>query len=149
MNFTDSVKQVQGILDKDDNWRLTLEAKVKTFNLKVNGKVVVDHIFSHSFKHELDLDVNGKFLLSLLNKIPGENLDICFMEDKKYIILKKHGADNLTSLLSIVRRRDDHTNEALQEGTNIAADDDKEKLKDIWTNISILFQEGFRIIAKL
>lgn len=103
-DFTDSVTAITDVLDPEDNYRLSLTLKGNTLNLK-NDKVDVSHEFENSFDHELDVDVNGSFLLSLLNDMGGEDLDICFAEGKNTVIFKPHNMEGHTSLLSTVRRR--------------------------------------------
>ena len=103
-DFTDSVMAITDVLDPEDNYRLRVIFKDKTLILK-NDKVDVTHEFEDPFEHELDVDLNGSFLLSLLNDIGGENLDICFQEGKNSVIFKSKGVVGHTSLLSTVRRR--------------------------------------------
>jgi len=148
-DFTSSVKNVIALLDICDNYRLTLEAKGKTFNLKSDGKIRVEHLLDHELEHQLDVDVNGEFLLSLLNKIPGDNLDICFMEGKNFIIFREQGNDNLTSLLSIVRRKSETQNDTLdselmirRKGVDRPTNDIKEKLRASLRDISIWVGES-------
>ena len=104
MDFTDSVITVMDVLDPEDNHRLTLNFRGNELMLK-NDRVEASHKFDDAFGAELDIDVNGIALASILRDFIGEYLEAHFTKNNNYIIFKSKDNDKHTALLTIVRRR--------------------------------------------
>ena len=104
MDFTDSVITVMDVLDPEDNHRLTIKFNGNELTLK-NDRVEVSHKFDEAFGSELDVDVNGVVLSSILRDFTGEYLKVSFNKNDNYIIFKSKDNDKHTALLTIIRRR--------------------------------------------
>jgi len=104
MDFTDSVITVMDVLDSEDNHRLTINFNGSDLMLK-NARVEALHKFDNIFGAELDIDVNGIALASILRDFTGEYLEAHFTKNNNYIIFKSQGDDSHTALLTVVRRR--------------------------------------------
>jgi len=104
VDFTDSVITAMDVLDPEDNHRLTLNFSGNELMLK-NDRLEISHKSDDAFGSELDIDVNGIALASVLRDFTGEHLEIHFNKDNNYIIFKSKGDDKHTALLTIVRRR--------------------------------------------
>lgn len=104
MDFTDSVVSVMDVLDPEDNSRLTLSLSGNKLLLK-NDRVEVIHEFDENFESELDVDINGVFLASLLKDFTGDTLEIYFTPGNNYIVFKSKDDDKHTALLTVVLRR--------------------------------------------
>jgi len=103
-DFTDSVITVMDVLDPEDNHRLTINFSGNELILK-NDVVEALHKFDDAFGTELDIDVNGVALASILRDFTGEYLEAHFTKNNNYIIFKSKDDDKHTALLTIVRRR--------------------------------------------
>ena len=103
-DFTDSVITVMDVLDPEDNHRLTINFSGNELILK-NDVVEALHKFDDVFGTELDIDVNGVALASILRDFTGEYLEAHFTKNNNYIIFKSKDDDKHTALLTIVRRR--------------------------------------------
>lgn len=104
IDFTDSVHTVMDVLDPEDNNRLTLNFSGKVLTLR-NDRVESVHEFGDTFEHELDTDINGEFLDSILNDFIGEDLSITFAKDNNYIVFQSVENPSHTSLLTTIKRR--------------------------------------------
>lgn len=102
--FADSVSAVMDVLDPEDNSRLTLKFDNNTLTLK-NDRVESVQEFEESFGTNIDIDVNGEFLDSILNGFFGESLELHFTEGNNYIVFKSPENTKHTALLTIVKRR--------------------------------------------
>jgi len=103
LDFSDTVNTVMDVLDKEDNHRLSMTFAGNSLKLK-NDLVETTQEFEESFAHELDIDVNGEYLDSILRDFSGTMLDIHFTPGNNYIVFKGED-ENHTALLSIVKRR--------------------------------------------
>jgi len=104
IDFTDSVIAVLDVLDPEDNYRLTLNFDGKRFLLK-NDRVEAVHDFDEDFAANLDVDINGMFLASILRDFIGEHLEIRFTEGNNYVIFRPENDDKHIGLLTIITRR--------------------------------------------
>jgi len=105
VNFTDNVIAVMDVLDQEDNSRLTLNFTDNVLKLK-NDRVEVENTFAEAFETNLDVDVNGEYLASILKDFnKGENIEIRFVEGESYLVFKSIEDDKHTALLTIVHRR--------------------------------------------
>jgi DNA polymerase III sliding clamp (beta) subunit (PCNA family) len=104
LDFSDSVKTVMDVLDPEDNNRLTIKVEGNKIILR-NDKTEAVHEFERPFEHELDMDVNGLFLESLLRDYKDDVVRIEFGDKNPYIIIKSPNNENQTSLLTMLKRR--------------------------------------------
>jgi len=104
LDFYDNVHTVVGVLDTEDNSRLSVTFKGNTLKL-ANDKVDVEQNLDNDFGDGLDVDLNGVFLDSLLKDFKADNIHIYFDPTKKYIVLKSAEDDKHTSLITLVKRR--------------------------------------------
>ena len=105
VNFTDNVIAVMDVLDPEDNSRLTLNFTDNILRLK-NDRVEVENPFDEPFGTNLDVDVNGEYLASILKDFnKGEDIEIRFIEGESYLVFKSIEDDKHTALLTIVHRR--------------------------------------------
>lgn len=104
-DLIDTVSTASSVLDKEDNNRLTMKFSDNKLILK-NDKLEATQEFDYTFEHELDIDVNGAFLLQLLLDFVGTDLEICFNEDTlKPVVFRIKDNPLHTSLLMPLRRR--------------------------------------------
>lgn len=103
-DFTDTVNTVMDVLDPEDNYRLTLNFNGKKLLLK-NDRVEAIHDFDVEFASNLDVDINGMFLASILRDFMGERLEVHFTEGNNYLIFKPENDDKHVALLTVVTRR--------------------------------------------
>jgi len=103
LDFSDTVNTVMDVLDPEDNKRLSVAFSGNSVTLK-NDVVETTQDFEEPFAHELDIDVNGEYLDSILRDFTGTILDIHFTPGNNYIVFKGDD-ENHTALLSIVKRR--------------------------------------------
>lgn len=105
VNFTDNVISVMDVLDPEDNNRLTLNFTDAVLKLK-NDRVEVENTFDEPFGANLDVDVNGEYLASILKDFnKGENIEIRFVEGESHLVFKSTEDDKHTALLTVVHRR--------------------------------------------
>ncbi len=104
IDFTDTIHSVMDVLDPEDNHRLTLNFAGNVLNIK-NDRVESTEEFDDIFDADLDVDVNGEFLDSLLHDFMGEHMEIHFTEGNNYIVMKSSGSDKHTALLTLVKSR--------------------------------------------
>lgn len=104
IDFTDTIHSVMDVLDPEDNHRLTLNFVGNVLNIK-NDRVESTEEFDDPFDADLDVDVNGEFLDSLLHDFIGEHMEIHFTEGNNYIVMKSSGSDKHTALLTLVKSR--------------------------------------------
>ena len=103
-DLVDSVSASIGVLDPEDNNRLTIRFEGNKMMLK-NDRVEAVHEFDYQFEHDLDVDINGSYLLSMITNFIGENLEICFIDNNKPIIFRSKDNPDHTALLMLLRRR--------------------------------------------
>ena len=103
-NLVDSISAVSSVLDAEDNFRLSLTFENSSLILK-NDKVDDVHEFEVPFEHNLSIDINGMFLLSVINNFVGEYLEVCFVDNTKPVIFRAKDNPYYTSLLTLLRRR--------------------------------------------
>jgi len=95
---------VVGVLDQEDNNRLTIVFNDNKMLLK-NDRLEVVHEFDYKFEHNLDVDINGVYLLAMITNFVGKTLEICFIDNNRPLIFRdKENIDN-TALLMLLRRR--------------------------------------------
>jgi len=104
LSFYDSVHTVMDVLDPEDNHRLSLCLSGNKVVLK-NDKVESEQESTVTFEDELDIDINGEFLDSLLKDFMSEFIEIHFTPENNYVVFKSADDPNQKSLLTIVRRR--------------------------------------------
>ena len=104
VDFTDTIHAVMDVLDAEDNHRLTLNFNDKTLTIK-NDRVDSVQTFDEPFESNLDIDVNGEFLDSLLHDFIGESLELNFTDGNNYIVFKASDNEKHTALLTVVKRR--------------------------------------------
>jgi DNA polymerase III sliding clamp (beta) subunit (PCNA family) len=102
--FYDAIYSVMDVLDVEDNNRLSITIRDNTLFLK-NDKVESEQEFDESFGSELDVDVNGALLESLLKDFVSDSLQIDFTPGNNYIVFSDPDNANHTSLLTTVKRR--------------------------------------------
>jgi len=102
--FYDAIYSVMDVLDVEDNNRLSITIRDNTLFLK-NDKVESEQEFDESFGSELDVDVNGVLLESLLKDFVSDSLKIDFTPGNNYIVFSDPDNANHTSLLTTVKRR--------------------------------------------
>jgi DNA polymerase III sliding clamp (beta) subunit (PCNA family) len=103
LDFSDTVNTIMDVLDPEDNRRLSVMFAGNSLTLK-NDLVETTQEFEEPFAHELDVDVNGEYLDSILKDFSGTMLDVHFTPGNNYIVFKGED-ENHTALLSIVTRR--------------------------------------------
>jgi len=103
-DLIDSMSTVVGVLDQEDNNRLTIVFNDNKMLLK-NDRLEVVHEFDYKFEHNLDVDINGVYLLAMITNFVGKTLEICFIDNNRPLIFRdKENIDN-TALLMLLRRR--------------------------------------------
>ena len=95
---------MQGILNPDDHFRLTIELKKGKLNLyndnaKFKSSLKLDH------GTDFIIDVNGKLLKRTIESIMDEELLMKFSDDKGVLIFDSAGSENQKSLMTPIRRR--------------------------------------------
>ena len=103
-DLIDSVSAAVSVLDPEDNHRLSMIFSGNQLTLK-NDRIEAIHEFDNEFEHDLDIDVNGAFLLSMVSDFVGKHLEICFVDNSKPVIFRAKGNEDHTSLLMLLRRR--------------------------------------------
>jgi DNA polymerase III sliding clamp (beta) subunit (PCNA family) len=103
LDFSDTVNTVMDVLDPEDNRRLSITFAGSSLTLK-NDLVETTQDFEEPFLHELDIDVNGEYLDSILRDFSGNMIDVHFTPGNSYIVFKGED-ENHTALLSVVKRR--------------------------------------------
>lgn len=103
-DLIDSVSVANSVLDSEDNHRLTMQFKGDELTLK-NDRIEAVHKFDEEFEYDLDVDINGSFLLSMISDFIGEYLEICFVDNTKPVIFRVKDNQDHTSLLMLLRRR--------------------------------------------
>ena len=104
LDFADSVHTVMDVLDPEDNHRLTITFSDTKLLLK-NDVVESVQEFDDPFEANLDIDINGEFLDSILYNFVGEKLELHFTDGNNYIVFKSPENDKHTALLTVVKRR--------------------------------------------
>lgn len=104
LDFLDSVHTVMDVLDPEDNSRLSIIFEGSNLTLR-NDIVESVQDFNDPFEANLDIDVNGEFLDSILSGFVGEKLELHFTEGNNYIVFKSPESDKHTALLTVVKRR--------------------------------------------
>ncbi len=104
VDFADSVHAIMDVLDPEDNSRLTLNFNDNTLTLK-NDRVESVQEFEEIFGANIDIDVNGEFLDSILKDFFGEQLEIHFTKGNNYIVFRSPENTKHTALLTVVKRR--------------------------------------------
>lgn len=104
VDFVDSVHAVMDVLDPEDNNRLTLKFKDDSLTLR-NDRVESVHKFDDPFGIDIDIDVNGEFLDSILKDFIGAELELYYKEGNNYIVFKSPDNAKHTALLTVVKRR--------------------------------------------
>jgi DNA polymerase III sliding clamp (beta) subunit (PCNA family) len=102
--FADSVNTVMDVLDPEDNSRLTLNFANDTLTLR-NDVVESVQDFEGVYGGDIDVDVNGEFLDSILKDFFGDHIELHFTEGNNYIVFKSPHTTKHTALLTIVKRR--------------------------------------------
>jgi len=103
IDFSDTVNTVIDVLDEEDNSRLSINFSGNTLTLK-NDLVEATQEFDEHFEHELDIDVNGEYLDSILRDFTGTALSLHFTPGNNYIVFTGE-EESHTALLSVVKRR--------------------------------------------
>jgi DNA polymerase III sliding clamp (beta) subunit (PCNA family) len=104
VSFFDTVHTVMDVLNPEDNNRLSLLFKGNELFLK-NDVIETSQNFDEPFGEELNIDINGEFLDSILTDFYSENLEIHFTPGVNYIVFKAPDDHKHTALLTIVKRR--------------------------------------------
>lgn len=104
IDFVDTVHTLMDVLDPEDNSRLTVTFRGNELVLK-NDVVNSVQDFGEPFATELDVDINGEFLDSLLKDFSSDRLEVHFTEGSNYLVFKSPESDKHTALLTIVKRR--------------------------------------------
>lgn len=104
LDFSDSVHTVMDVLDPEDNSRLSIVFDGSNLTLR-NDVVESVQDFNAPFAADLDIDVNGEFLDSILRDFTSEKLELHFTEGNNYIVFKSPDSDKHTALLTVVKRR--------------------------------------------
>lgn len=95
---------VQGILDSDDHFRLTVElkkGKLKLYNDNVEFKSNLKLEYVDNFI----IDVNGKLLKQTIESIMDDEILMKFSDDKGVLIFDSANKENQKSLMTPIRRR--------------------------------------------
>lgn len=100
----DNVAAATGVLDAEDNFRVTINFTDNIFTLK-NDRIETHHEFDTSFAHNLDTDVNGAFLLAMISHFSGDELELCFTDNSNSIIFRSKDNIDHTTLLTRLKRR--------------------------------------------
>jgi DNA polymerase III sliding clamp (beta) subunit (PCNA family) len=103
LDFSDTVNTIMDVLDPEDNRRLSLTFSGNALTLK-NDRVETSQEFDDAFEHELDIDVNGECLDSILRDFSGTTLEVRFTPGNNYIVFRGED-ENHTALLTVVKRR--------------------------------------------
>jgi DNA polymerase III sliding clamp (beta) subunit (PCNA family) len=104
LDFVDTVHTLTDVLDPEDNNRLTLAFQGSQLILKNDVANTVQD-FGEPFETELDVDVNGEFLDSLLKDFTSDRLEVHFTEGNNYLVFKSPESDKHTALITVVKRR--------------------------------------------
>ena len=104
IDFSDTVHGVMDVLDPEDNHRLTVNFNDSTLLLK-NDMVESTQTFDESFGANLDVDINGEFLDSILHDFVDEYIEIHFTPGNNYVVLKSPDNKKHTALITVVKRR--------------------------------------------
>jgi len=104
VDFTDTIFTIQDVLDPEDNNRITLNFNENKLLIK-NDRVEATQEFDGNFEAELDIDVNGVFLASLLKDFIGKDLELRFVPENNYLTFVSKDDDKHTALLTVVLRR--------------------------------------------
>lgn len=104
LDLYDNVHTVIGVLDTEDNSRLSLTFKGNQMILS-NDKAESKQEFDEVFDTELDVDINGVFLDSILNDFKADNIQIHFDPSVNYLVLKSAENEKHTALITLVKRR--------------------------------------------
>lgn len=104
VDFVDSVFSAMAVLDEEDNNRLTIQTEGSKLILK-NDQLEAVHEFDDVFESDLEFDVNGAYLASILKDFSGDNLKIYYENEDIYIVIKSEEADDHTALLTTLKRR--------------------------------------------
>jgi DNA polymerase III sliding clamp (beta) subunit (PCNA family) len=104
LDFADTVNTVMDVLDPEDNSRLTITFEGNKLLLK-NDVVESVQDFDEPFEANLDIDINGEYLDSILRDFVGEKLEIHFTEGNNYVVFKPPGNSKHTALITVVKRR--------------------------------------------
>ena len=104
LDFSDGVHTVMDVLDPEDNHRLSITFAGNELLLK-NDVVESTQEFDDPFESNLDIDINGEFLDSILNDFTSEKLELHFTDGNNYIVFKAPESDKHTALLTVVKRR--------------------------------------------
>jgi DNA polymerase III sliding clamp (beta) subunit (PCNA family) len=100
----DNVSAANSVLDGEDNYRLTMSFAGNQLTLK-NDRIEIKHEFEQPFEYDLDIDINGAFLLSMITNFVGSQLEICFIDNGKPVVFKSKESPDHTALLTLLRRR--------------------------------------------
>jgi len=103
-DFTDTIFTIQDVLDPEDNNRVTLNFNENKLLIK-NDRVEAIQEFDGNFEAELDIDVNGVFLASLLKDFIGKDLELRFVPENNYLTFVSKDDDKHTALLTVLLRR--------------------------------------------
>ena len=103
-DLIDSISAANSVLNAEDNNRLTMQFNGNELTLK-NDRIEAVHKFDEEFAYDLDIDINGAFLLSMISDFIGEYLEICFIDNAKPVIFRAKDNEDHTSLLMLLRRR--------------------------------------------
>ena len=104
LDFADTVSTVMDVLDPEDNSRLTITFEGNKLLLK-NDVVESVQDFDEPFESNLDIDINGEYLDSILRDFIGEKLEVHFTEGNNYVVFKPPGNSKHTALITVVKRR--------------------------------------------
>ena len=104
LDFYDTIHTVMDVLDPEDNSRLTINFTDNVLTLR-NDKVESVQTFDESFTANLDIDVNGEVLDSILRDFIGDDIEIHFTEGNNYIVFKSPENEKHTALLTVLKRR--------------------------------------------
>jgi len=103
-DLVDSISAAISVLDAEDNHRLTMNFSGNTLTLK-NSRIEVVHEFDDEFEHELNIDLNGTFLLQIVSDFIGEYIEICFTDNVGSISFRAKDNPDYASLLMLLRLR--------------------------------------------
>lgn len=104
LDFIDTIRTVMEVLDPEDNNRLTVRVEGNKLILK-NKKTESVQELPNSLDCDLDIDVNGLFLESLLKDFREDLIRVEFEIGVNRLIFKSPIDNNHTALITGVRRR--------------------------------------------
>lgn len=104
LGFADTVNTVMDVLNPEDNSRLTITFNGNKLLLK-NDIVESVQDFDEPFGANLDVDINGEYLDSILRDFTGDKLEIHFTEGNNYVVFKPPGNTKHTALITVIKRR--------------------------------------------